>query len=89
MPFSDYVLILTCTQGVVQHLRKTLPMLPDELLAMLTSDPSHGLTMKDAKTLISQDDGDRLEYYMNVLDHVQAEMGSETANGLGEKVGNW
>jgi aspartyl-tRNA(Asn)/glutamyl-tRNA(Gln) amidotransferase subunit B len=64
-------------------------MLPDELLTMLVADTFHGLTIKDAKTLVSLDDGDRLEYYMDVLNHVQADMGHEKANGLGEKVSNW
>jgi aspartyl-tRNA(Asn)/glutamyl-tRNA(Gln) amidotransferase subunit B len=64
-------------------------MLPDELLKMLTEDPSHGLTMKDAKTIISLDEGDRLDYYMDVLHHVQSDMGGKTTDGMGERVGNW
>jgi aspartyl-tRNA(Asn)/glutamyl-tRNA(Gln) amidotransferase subunit B len=64
-------------------------MLPDELLTMLTTNPLHGLTMKDAKTIVSLDDGDRLDYYMDVLDHVQADIGQEKVNRLGGKVGNW
>jgi aspartyl-tRNA(Asn)/glutamyl-tRNA(Gln) amidotransferase subunit B len=64
-------------------------MLPDQLLTMLTTETSHGLTMKDAKTLVSQDDGVRLDYYMDVLDHLQTGMDNGDSDKLGAKVSNW
>jgi aspartyl-tRNA(Asn)/glutamyl-tRNA(Gln) amidotransferase subunit B len=69
------------------HLKQTLPMLPDELLTMLTAD--HGLTLKDAKTLISLDDGARTDYYLDVVDQARIRLERKTPEGLGPAVGNW
>lgn len=51
----------------------------------------HGLTMKDARTLISLDDGDRLEFYLQALALVRAEVdkGSDEYNKAGVLVANW
>lgn len=38
-----------------------MPQLPDKIVAELVEE--HGLTMKDAKTLVELDDGDRLDYF--------------------------
>lgn len=53
-------------QKLIEHISKTLPKLPDnstdELVSLL------GLTLKDAKTLTSIDDGARLDYFDGVLE---------------------
>jgi aspartyl-tRNA(Asn)/glutamyl-tRNA(Gln) amidotransferase subunit B len=68
--------------------KSALPVLPDQLLEFLTAD--YGLTEKDARTLISLDDGERLEYYLETVDIVSKELGGDvvTAN-IGRQVGNW
>ena len=58
---------------------------------MLVQSSEYGLTIKDAKTLVALDDGDRLEYYLEVVD-ILGKQFSENSRSL-EKVGkiasNW
>lgn len=65
-------------------------MLPDDTASMLTSD-KYGLTMKDAKTLAILDDGDRLDYYLDVVDLLKQDLSAdEMALNKVEKVAaNW
>jgi aspartyl-tRNA(Asn)/glutamyl-tRNA(Gln) amidotransferase subunit B len=50
----------------------------------------YGLTEKDARTLISLDDGERLEYYLETVDIVLKELGGDVmAANIGRQVGNW
>lgn len=78
-------------QDLLDHLKETLPPLPDETLELLTQDPAYGLTMKDAKTLLSADDGDRLDYYFEALDYMRAQL--DPKDPLWQKAGkiaaNW
>jgi aspartyl-tRNA(Asn)/glutamyl-tRNA(Gln) amidotransferase subunit B len=53
---------------LIEHLQKSLPKMPDQLLAMLTSDQRYGLSMTDAKILLRLDDGERLEYYVMMVE---------------------
>jgi len=78
-------------QDLLSHLKSTLPPLPDETFELLTQDPAYGLTMKDAKTLQSLDDGDRLDYYFEVVDCMRAQLDtSEVANSkVGKVAANW
>ncbi|KAF2426214.1 hypothetical protein EJ08DRAFT_380439 [Tothia fuscella] len=86
MPDPDIPPVVLSNE-VMEHLKQTLPMLPDEILAMLTTE--HGLTLKDAKTLLAADDGDRIDFYLEVLEQVRARLGGKTSHGLGALVGNW
>ena len=72
-------------QDTIQHLRESLPMLPDNIANMLVQSSEYGLTIKDAKTLVALDDGDRLEYYLDVVEILGKEF-SENTQSL-EKVG--
>lgn len=57
---------------------------------MLTEDSTHGLTMKDARTMISLDDGDRLEFYLQTLALIKAEDSAKIiSNKTGKLVANW
>jgi len=66
-------------------------MLPDDITNMLVQSSEYGLTIKDAKTLIALNDGDRLEYYLDIVEILGKEF-SENSQSL-EKVGkianNW
>ena len=55
-------------QDLVDHISSTLPNRPDEIIDDLVTNS--GLTLKDAKTLASIDDGERLDYFDEVRDHV-------------------
>ncbi|KAL8748386.1 MAG: hypothetical protein Q9184_007343 [Pyrenodesmia sp. 2 TL-2023] len=46
---------------LVTTLTQSLPELPDQIIAELVGE--HGLTIKDAKTLVELDDGERLDYF--------------------------
>jgi aspartyl-tRNA(Asn)/glutamyl-tRNA(Gln) amidotransferase subunit B len=50
----------------------------------------YGLTTKDAGTLLTLEDGDRLEYFFDVLSHLQAfDDSSRDQTQLGKAAGNW
>lgn len=87
MPDPDIAPVIVSSQ-LVEHLRSKLPLLPDQLLTQLTEDPEHGLTMKDAKTLLSFDEGDRVDFYFEVLANLKQRL-IETPPQLGRIVGNW
>lgn len=59
---------LIIAKEIVNHLTKTLPKLPDGLLVMLTDPQRYGLSMTDGKILLSIDDGERLDYFQEVVD---------------------
>ncbi|KAI4733056.1 hypothetical protein E4T50_16389 [Aureobasidium sp. EXF-12298] len=78
---------------LVEHLRKTLPELPDSTVSRTLND--FGLSLKDAKTLFSLDDGERLEYCAETIELVQAKLSAQTKNDgqnqakVGKLVANW
>lgn len=66
-------------------------MLPDEIAEMLTQSPRYGLTIKDAKTLILLDDGDRLDYYLGVVEILRTHFKNDqqTLSRVGKVTSNW
>ncbi|KAB8346309.1 hypothetical protein FH972_023353 [Carpinus fangiana] len=73
------------------HLRDNMPMLPDESIKLLTEDPKYGLTIKDARTMVALDDGNRLDYFLEtfaILDETLDKQHSARAK-LGKTVANW
>jgi aspartyl-tRNA(Asn)/glutamyl-tRNA(Gln) amidotransferase subunit B len=81
---------LYISQGVVDHLKKTLPKLPDELFAMLTDPAQYDLSPTDARILLSIDDGARLDYFQDVVGHLEWTSGSRSKRPLyGKTAGNW
>lgn len=67
-----------------------MPELPDATLNHLVQ--RYGLTSKDALTLLSLDDGERLDYFLCVVEHVKALTGNEddaSTSALGKMSGNW
>ncbi|KAA8627001.1 Glutamyl-tRNA(Gln) amidotransferase subunit B mitochondrial [Pyrenophora tritici-repentis] len=86
MPDPDIAPIIS----LIEHLRETLPMLPDELEHRLTS--TYSLTAKDAMTLLTIDDGERMEYFLATITKLSEEWGDEaskTKSRLGKMVGDW
>ena len=77
--------MLTISQQLIQTLEKTMPWLPDHMLHLLTV--KFGLTEKDARTLMSFDDGDRVEYFFEVVNQVSK--ADEDKPQVGKLVGNW
>jgi aspartyl-tRNA(Asn)/glutamyl-tRNA(Gln) amidotransferase subunit B len=85
-------------QDLIDYLKRSLPPLPDDHFRILTSpDYCYNLTFKDAKTLMSLDDGGRVEYYKNVTDEVRRRLANSEGCGendhivtkTGKMTGNW
>lgn len=64
-------------QDLIEHLRKTLPILPDESIQQLVGDLE--ITLKDAKTMVALDDGERLDYFHEVMARLRDSMGDSNA----------
>ncbi len=76
-------------QALISHVKETLPMLPDEVLHLLTTSPKYSLTEKDARILISFEDGDRAEYYLDVVERAEQLCKSDQERKkLGKAAGN-
>ncbi|POR36958.1 Glutamyl-tRNA(Gln) amidotransferase subunit B, mitochondrial [Tolypocladium paradoxum] len=93
MPDPD-IAPLVIEADLVKHLQNSLAVLPDAELDRLISE--FGLTAKDALSLITLDNGARVQYFYTVLDSihekVQAEFAASTPPNLksySTLVGNW
>ncbi|WYZ43191.1 hypothetical protein EsH8_VI_000890 [Colletotrichum jinshuiense] len=63
---------LVIGEDLVAHIRKSVRELPDTELTELIQD--YGLTAKDAVSLMSLDNGGRLEYFYKVVDDLGAQL---------------
>ncbi|KAI4738909.1 hypothetical protein E4T50_10613 [Aureobasidium sp. EXF-12298] len=92
MPDPDLPPVLISNE-LVEHLRKTLPELPDSTVLRTIND--FGLSTKDAKTLFSLDDGERLEYSAETIELVQTKLSAQGSDDgqnqakVGKLVANW
>lgn len=84
MPDADLPPLLV-GEDLVEHLRKTLPELPDETVKRVSEE--YGLSVKDAKTIVSLDNGDRLEFMEETVS-LLAELHQEPLK-VEKTVGNW
>ena len=76
-------------KDLLAHITKSLPILPDRGLQILINE--YGLSVKDGKTLIGLDDGDRLDYFYAVIACLKAE-GDDHLNDhtdFGKMAANW
>jgi aspartyl-tRNA(Asn)/glutamyl-tRNA(Gln) amidotransferase subunit B len=65
-----------------------MPELPDTMVAMLTAE--YGLSTKDANTLLSLDDGHRLDYFFDVMARLrESNLAEKDQAHLGRVAGNW
>ncbi|KAK0835955.1 hypothetical protein LTR91_012996 [Friedmanniomyces endolithicus] len=74
-------------QDLVEYLTSTLPTLPDKLQQDLQDE--HNLSLKDSKTLIDLDSGERLDFFLRTVHSVTAELGISGQAQVGRMVGNW
>ncbi|KAF2134418.1 hypothetical protein P153DRAFT_279198 [Dothidotthia symphoricarpi CBS 119687] len=90
MPDPDIPPVIVAPE-VTQLLHESLPSLPDETIDSLVQ--IYGLSSKDAGTLISLDDGDRLEYFFNVIGPLAQSSGTvndaDKITRHGKIAGNW
>jgi aspartyl-tRNA(Asn)/glutamyl-tRNA(Gln) amidotransferase subunit B len=80
---------LFISPALVEHLRATLPELPD--ITVERVQKTYGLSAKDAKTIVSQDDGDRLDYMEETIQSLSQKLDDSKQDQLklGKQVGNW
>jgi aspartyl-tRNA(Asn)/glutamyl-tRNA(Gln) amidotransferase subunit B len=66
-------------------------MLSDDCVNTLVDKSDYNLTPKDASTLLSLDDGDRLDYYYDVVEHLQTAFSDQPdiLARVGKAAGNW
>ncbi|KAA8909840.1 GatB/GatE catalytic domain-containing protein [Sphaerosporella brunnea] len=82
--------------GLVEKVRETLPPLPEQVIAELTS-PAYGLSLKDSKTMLLWDEGRTTGYhrvitlYKYVVKLVTDTLSAQKKDtkGVGKVVGNW
>ena len=87
MPDPD-ILPLVIDESLINHLRSTLPPLPDQTIMDLYSES--GLFKQDAKTLLALDGGQRLEYYDSVCTQICKNVkDGEERKRLSVMVSNW
>lgn len=88
MPDADLPPLLIAPE-LIEHLRSSLPELPDSTEERVQRD--YGLSAKDAKSIASQDDGDRLEFMEETVHLLREKLGSAGSDQpkLGKNVGNW
>lgn len=78
-------------QDLIEHLKTTMPNLPDDNIETLVEGGEYKLTSKDASTLLLLDDGDRLDYYYDVVEQLQSKFADEPEilARIGKAAGNW
>ena len=80
---------LVVGDDLVEHLRNTLPELPKETVTRVQQE--YGLSLKDAKTVLLLDDGDRLEFMEETVDLLMNKLrhSVDAKAKIGKTVGNW
>ena len=96
MPDPD-IAPLVIGQDLIEHLQKSLAVLPDAELDTLISQ--YGLTAKDALSLITLDNGARVQYFYKVHEHMRDMVRADNADAdkathedfrsCGTLAGNW
>ena len=78
-------------QNLLDHLRATSPQLPDEMALDKLANSPYDLSVADAMVLITTDDGDRLEYYLELVTQLCGSLQSEEFRlaKAGKIAGNW
>ncbi|KAF2274830.1 uncharacterized protein EI97DRAFT_434732 [Westerdykella ornata] len=90
MPDPDIAPVVV-GKDLVQHLKSSMPLLSDDVIEMLVDPKRYGLTAKDAGTLVVLDDGDRLDYYLEVVEILRRIFSEDFAalSRVGKMAGNW
>jgi len=85
MPDSDLPPVII-SQDLIHHIKMTLPMLPDEQTGFLINH--YRLSMKDAKTMVQLDDGERLDYFYDVVS-ILTKSSPDDQSRIGKLAANW
>ena len=83
MPDPDLA-ALRIGSDLVEHVMETLPQSPDDAIRYLTSPCGRvGLSVKDAKTLATIDDGERIDFFYNTVKYMGEIFDVTTGNDEG------
>lgn len=74
-------------QDLVDHLQATLGVLPEDEVNSLVED--YGLTIKDAMSIVSLDEGRRVEFFRNVVEAYQNLSPGKDMKQVGRFCANW
>lgn len=76
-------------QDLISHILKSLPILPDREIRILVD--GYGLSLKDSKTLVGLDSGDRLDYFHEVMACLRSKGDGHTEDfeERGRATANW
>ncbi|KFY47760.1 hypothetical protein V495_01818, partial [Pseudogymnoascus sp. VKM F-4514 (FW-929)] len=79
-------------EDLIEHLASTLGTLPDAEITMLTKE--YGISIKDALSLVSLENGGRAEYFYAVVKQLDklappSTTATDKINPLARKAGNW
>ena len=76
-------------KDLIDHLTTSLPVLPDEQIRRLVGE--YQLSIKDARTLVALDDGERLDYFdavVAILSRIASDF-NEHRIQYGKTAANW
>lgn len=74
-------------RDVIEYLKSTIGISPDEEIDILRN--KYGISAKDAMTLISLENGGRIEFFYKVVDSLQLLLPQENLYKLGKLCSNW
>ncbi|MCJ1439456.1 hypothetical protein MMC27_008850 [Xylographa pallens] len=88
MPDPD-ISPLIISKELIKHIETSLPSLPDEQVRTLVDEI--GLSLKDAKTLVTLDGGERLDYLFDVISFLRQDSNMRCAQNplLSKTAANW
>ncbi|KAF3923310.1 hypothetical protein ABW21_db0202814 [Orbilia brochopaga] len=80
---------LIIDESLVNQIKSALPLLPDQIISELMSEP-FALTLKDARTMVDLDDSARVAYYKSVYNYISNRPDAKpSSKHLGKLIGNW
>ncbi|RKF63626.1 Glutamyl-tRNA amidotransferase subunit B, mitochondrial [Golovinomyces cichoracearum] len=86
MPDPD-IAPITIGHDVISYLKSTLGTTPDEEINLLIN--KYNLTVKDAMTLVSLDNGGQAEFFYKVVESLQSKLPHEDSQNIGKLCSNW
>ncbi|MCJ1421053.1 hypothetical protein MMC32_007415 [Xylographa parallela] len=80
---------LIISKELIKHIETSIPLLPDEQVRNLVDEM--GISLKDAKTFVTLDGGERLDYLFDVISFLRQENNAHCAKDplLGKTAANW
>jgi len=78
---------LTSFKSFIEHIRSTLPTLPDAQFDSLVKE--YGVSLKDAKTLCTLDNGARVDFFHEIVQILSDQSSQYSPRVVGKTAINW